>query len=127
MSYTATLGDGATISIGDSMGEVKSIKFGGGGYESVDVSNLNTTGLRRYLQTLSADGGEITVEYISQDSQTPPSDEVTVDIEWGEDGSMSFTAFVLHADCNVPLRQAVSHTLTLKITETDEDGAEYDQ
>ena len=127
MSYTAALGDGATISIGHSMGEVKSIKFGGGGYESVDVSNLSTTGLRRYLQTKSADGGEITVEYISAASQTPPDGEVTVDIAWGVSESVSFTAFVMHADCNVPLRQAVAHTLTLKITETTETGAGYDQ
>jgi len=115
-AYTAVLGDGASISIGSAVGEVVSIKFGGGGYESVDVSNLSSTGIRRYLQTKSADGGELTVEYTSAAAQNPGTGEKAVTITLSDNTAFTFTAFLLSSDHDVPLRGKVTHTTKMKIT-----------
>ena len=117
MAITAVLGDGATISIGGTpLGEVESIKYGGGGFDAVDVSNLSSVGIRRFLQTASADGGEITIEYCSAALWAGTPGELAVVIALSDATSITFTAFLLSSETNIPLRAKVTHSMKLKIT-----------
>jgi hypothetical protein len=116
MAITAVLGDGASISIGSAIGEVVSIKFGGGGYDVVDVSNLASIGIRRFLQSKSADGGELTVEYTSAASQTPAAGIHAVTITLSDGTAFSFSAYVTSPDHDISLRNKVTHTVKMKIS-----------
>ena len=119
MPITAQLGDGSTLSIaGYSLGEIMSIKAGGGGYEAVDVSNLSTTGLRAFLQTLSYDGGELEVEYVANPFvaiTTVGQQAFTITLP-GSAGTITGYCFVLSQNHDIPMRQKITHSIKFKIT-----------
>ena len=126
-TYTSELGDGSNVSVGGSdLGELKDIKWGGGGYEAVDGSNLKTVGLRRFLQTKSADGGEVTLEYISAQTQHPGSGEKDLVVTLPDGTTISYTVFVLSEDGNAPYKGLVTRTIKFKVTIPASGGqAEY--
>lgn len=111
------LGDGTTISIaGTLVGNATAIRFGGGGFEAVDASDLATTGLRPFMQTLSEDGGECTIEYHSAVSSKPGRGNLAIVITLPcSVAAISFTAFLLSEENVVPMKNLFNHTMRLKI------------
>ena len=118
------LGDGATLEVDSgAIGEITNIKFGGGGYDAVDVSHLGSTGLRTFLQTLTKDGGELNIAYHAVASAEPAAGEHEITITLADDTEITFSAFTLTEDTDIPYKDKVSHNLRMKITATDESGS----
>lgn len=113
------VGDGSTISIGGTaVGEVQSIRFGGGGYEVYDASAMATTGLKPFLQSLAEDGGEITIEYRNKTSQKPARGILSIVLTLSDSSSITFAALLQSHDSSVPKNGIYSHSMKLKITGT---------
>jgi hypothetical protein len=121
MANTIILGDGSTISInGTPVGNPTSIRFGGGGYEAIDASDLGTIGLRPKMQTLSEDGGQCTIEYHSAASSKPGRGNLAIVITpAGGVSAISFTAFLLNEENVVPMKGLFAHTMQLSIVPDD--------
>lgn len=119
----AILGDGATLEVDNSaLGEITNIKVGGGGYDAVEVSHLGSTGLRKFLQTLTKDGGELNIAYNTVASQEPAAGDHTVVITLADSTEIEFEAFTLTEDTDIPYKDKVSHNLRMKVTAADESG-----
>lgn len=111
------LGDGTTISIGGTpVGKVTSIRYGGGGFEAVDASDLSTTGVRPFMQSLSEDGGELTIEYHNATSAKPARGNLAITITLPNSvAAVSLTAFLLSEENVVQMKALFAHTMRLKI------------
>lgn len=113
------VGDGTTIAIGGTtIGEVQSIRFGGGGYEAYDAAHMGTTGVKPFLQSLAEDGGELSVEYRNKTSQKPARGIHSVTITLSDASTVTFSAFLQSHESTVPKNGIYSHSMRLKITGT---------
>lgn len=100
MSAEVILSDGTTITVdAAAAGDVTSVRWGGGGYQAVDAGHLGTTGLIPFLQTLSKDGGELTIEYFSTTgiSQTRGNKSIVIALPCSV-AAVSFKAFFLNEE-----------------------------
>ncbi len=115
------LGDGTTISIGGvAVGKVTNIRVGGGGFEAIDCSDLSTTGIRPFLQSLSEDGGELSIEYHSSASSKPARGNLAIVITLPcSVAAISLTAFLLNEENVIPMKGLFAHTMRLKVVPSD--------
>ena len=117
MSVDVILGDGTTIEVDSAaVGDVTAIRWGGGGYQAVDAGHLGTTGLIPFLQTLSRDGGELTIEYFSVTgiAQTRGNKAIVITLP-NSVAAVSFHAFFLNEENVLQMREKYSHTARMKI------------
>lgn len=121
MANEIILGDGTTLTIDSvAVGKATNIRYGGGGYQAVDAGDLSTTGLIPFMQTLSKDGGELTIEYHSTTSiaQTRGNKSIVITLP-GAVAAVSFKAFFLNEENVIPMREKFSHTARMKIIPDD--------
>ena len=111
------VGDGSTISVGgEVIGGVQAIRLGGGGYDLYDATNMATTGLKPFLQSLAEDGGELSVEYNNASSQKPARGLHAIVITLSDASTVMFSAMLQSHESTVPKQGIYSHSMRLKIT-----------
>ncbi len=118
----AATGNGATVGYGSStvIGSVTSISGVGGTRESIDVSNLATTGGREFIPSDLVDYGELSIEGHWNGTAAPIGAAVeTVTITIGTTaGSKAWvgSAFCTSWETTAPMDDIVGYSMSLKCT-----------
>ena len=123
---TVGLGTGASISFADTgfVSEILSINGSGMSRESIDTSNLLTSGNRTFIPGDLVDRGEFEIElHLDPDKDIPidqPAEVITVTFSKvpadATAANWVFTGFMTNFDFAIPLEDKMTATATMKVT-----------